>query len=357
LFNIVRRAVWDFLDRPAPANAALLHPAARDPIRMALRIHHMIAYAPPKTAVHRSPRRPAILALLAPELRALVEEALSLPLTFMNNPMFDDPDTERRLFDEGMAIDPVPADWYHPLSEARTPRAPSRSHCLTPEEERHLFLRYNFARSRAVIAVARFRAHPSRRGAESVACWYGRAKAARDLLARANLALVLAMARRTRDKSVDLGDLISEGNLALLRAIDAFDVDRGFKFSTYACRAIFKAYGRLVARSGRYHALFPIEFDPALEWSNHREVRLEEARQDTLAELRQILRDNRAKLSRAEQTVLQSRFALDSKPLAEAMTLEEVGQIMGVTKECVRQIQNKALAKLRAALEHLALAT
>jgi RNA polymerase primary sigma factor len=316
----------------------------------------MIAYAPPKLPPARNtPRRPEVLAHLAPDVRALVLEALAAPLTFMNNPLFDNPDAERQLFDDGLSINPAPADWYHPVSELRPARPASRSHCLTPGEERHLFLRYNFARSRTVFAVTRFRAHPSRRLAESVAHWYGRAKSARDLIARANLALVLAMARRTHDKSVDLGDLVSEGNMALLRAIDAFDIDRGFKFSTYACRAIFKAYGRLIARAGRYHALFPVEYDPALEHSDNRDLRLEEAHQDALAELKQILRDNRAKLSRTEQTVLQSRFALDSESLNDAMTLEEVGKILGVTKECVRQIQNKALAKLRATLEHDAL--
>jgi RNA polymerase primary sigma factor len=312
----------------------------------------MIAYSPPnKRVIRPAPRSLEVLASLPLEIRALVREALTVPLTYINHPLFDDPDAERQLFEEGMSIEVAPASWYHPFSDLRTAHLPSRSHCLTPAQESHLFLRYNFARARTALAVTRFRSHPSRRLADSIALWYGRAKDARDLLARANLALVLAMARRTRDKSVDLGDLVSEGNMALLRAIDAFDVDRGFKFSTYACRAIFKAYGRLVARNGRYHALFPIEFDPALECSNHREVRLEEAHQDALAELKQILHDNRARLSRTEQAVLQSRFALDSSPLSEAMTLEEVGNIMGVTKECVRQIQNKALAKLRATLE------
>jgi RNA polymerase primary sigma factor len=312
----------------------------------------MIAYAFPKAPASRgAQRRLEILAALDPETRALVHEALSIPLNFMKSPLFDDPDAERQLFDDGLSIDPLPADWYHPLTELKPTHLPSRSHSLTAHEERHLFLRYNFARCRTALAVARLRAHPSKRSAESVALWYGRAKATRDLIARANLALVLAMARRTRDKSVDLGELVSEGNMALLRAIDAFDADRGFKFSTYACRAIFKAYGRLIARSGRYHAMFPIEFDPALERSDPRDARLEEDHQDTLAELKQILRDNRAKLSRTEQTVLQSRFALDSQTLTDAMTLEEVGNILGVTKECVRQIQNKALAKLRDSLE------
>jgi RNA polymerase sigma factor (sigma-70 family) len=118
------------------------------------------------------------------------------------------------------------------------------------------------------------------------------------------------MAKRIRGRRVDFGDLISEGNMALLRAIDAFDVKRGFKFSTYACRAIFKAYGRLVLRAGRYRAMFPTQFDPALECSDFQETRRAQDQQDVVSELRQILRDNRANLSNAEQTVLATRFAL-----------------------------------------------
>jgi RNA polymerase primary sigma factor len=309
-----------------------------------------------KPPVARSQNPPEILASLPPNTRALIREALAAPLNFLPHPLFDNPDAERQLFDEGLIVHVPSTDWYQPLSELAPPRPSTHPHCLSAEQEQHLFLRYNFARSRAALAAARFRVRQSRSVGESLALWFGRAKEARDLIARANLALVLAMARRTRDKSVDPGDLISEGNLALLRAIDAFDVARGFKFSTYACRAIFKAYGRLVARAGRYRAHFPVEFDPALECSDHRQTLDEEAQQDALAELRQILHDNRAKLSSTERTVLQSRFALDSQPFADAMTLEEVGNIMGVTKECVRQIQNKALAKLRAALEHNAMA-
>jgi RNA polymerase primary sigma factor len=314
----------------------------------------MIAYAAPKSSP--LPRHAALLDSLSPADRALVQEALSVPLAFIPSPRFDDPDAERALFDDGPPITPVSTSWYHPQLDMKPSRAAPRAARLTPEQERHLFLRYNFARSHTILLVGRFRARPSVSRARSIALWYGRVKAARDLLARANLALVLAMARRVRVHVIDFGDLVSEGNMALLRSIDAFDVNRGFKFSTYACRAILKAYGRLLARAGRYRAFFPTEFDPALECSDHRDVRLEQDHQDILAELRQVLLQNRAKLSRNEQTVLQSRFALDAPQLTEAMTLEEVGRVMGVTKECVRQIQNKALAKLRSVLEFEALA-
>jgi RNA polymerase primary sigma factor len=72
-----------------------------------------------------------------------------------------------------------------------------------------------------------------------------------------------------------------------------------------------------------------------------------------VAELRSILTENLADLSDVEKKVIQARFALDAEDpeQARAMTLEQVGEIIGVTKERVRQIQNKALEKLRQTLE------
>jgi RNA polymerase sigma factor (sigma-70 family) len=303
------------------------------------------------------PRHTAALAGLSPAQRSLVEEALTVPLTYMANALFDDPAAERALFEDGLAIAPASTDWYHPVLEARlAARSAPRACRLSVEEEKHLFLRYNYARWRAALAVERFRAQASKAVAEAIALWYGRVKDTRDLLARANLALVLAMAKRVGGRQVDFGELVSEGNLALLRTIEAFDVARGFKFSTYACRAIRKAFFRLLLKVGRYRAVFPTEFDPAQEWSDYREAASTQTQQDAVAALEQILRDNRARLSDVEQTVIQSRFALHRDPDASAMTLAEVGRIVGMTKERVRQIQNKALAKLRAALESEALA-
>ena len=76
------------------------------------------------------------------------------------------------------------------------------------------------------------------------------------------------MAKRTRMGDVDFGELVSEGNMALLRAVEKFDIGRGFKFSTYACRAILKAFSRIAMKTNRYRQAFPTEFDPTMEKSN-----------------------------------------------------------------------------------------
>merc|ERR1711879_833309 len=101
--------------------------------------------------------------------------------------------------------------------------------------------------------------------------WYRKSERIREQIAETNLALVLAMAKRTRMSEVDFSDLVSEGNMALLRAVDKFDVGRGFKFSTYACRAILKAFSRSGMKHTRYRQMFPADFDPKMERSDYME--------------------------------------------------------------------------------------
>ena len=182
----------------------------------------------------------------------------------------------------------------------------------------------------------------------------------RSDIVRINIALVLAMARRTKLTGVDYSELVSEGNMALLRSVDKFDCSRGFKFSTYACRAILKSFSRVATRTARYRGHFPTEFDPTLEKSHHVENRRVGVEADCVDELKVILGQNLARLNDVEERVIRARFAIDDEvdevDVAKGKTLEQVGEMIGVTKERIRQIQNKALEKLRRALERGVLA-
>jgi RNA polymerase sigma factor (sigma-70 family) len=285
--------------------------------------------------------------------QALLEEALTVNLDYVKNPLFAKASAERELFDEGMDISKASTSWYHPMiDDELVGRSAPSSSLLSTEQEKHLFLRYNYARCRAEAAVKRFRTNPGKGVAREIVQWYGRVKETRELITQANLALVLAMAKRTRMSEVDFGELVSEGNMALLRAVEKFDTARGFKFSTYACRAILKAFSRIAMKSSRYRAAFPAEFDPSMERSNYQDTRRADIEQDAVEELQRIIGENRAQLSDVEKAVIQTRFAINRGQDAPPMTLEEVGHVIGVTKERVRQIQNKALEKLRATIEH-----
>ena len=238
---------------------------------------------------------------------------------------------------------------------ARSAPATPTTDVLTLDEERALFLRFNYCRHRVMLVLRRFRGQRLNAAAvRELLAWERLAQQLRTDIVRANTSLVLAMARRARHVNVEPGDLVSEGNLALLRCADKFDASRGFKFSTYACRAILASFSRASAKAARHHVHFAASYDPAMERSDHLEIRRERIEHECVEELKRILFDNSADLSTVERSVLTARFSLDgADPLPDARrkTLDQVGNLLGVSKERVRQIQNQALIKLRAVLE------
>ena len=291
----------------------------------------------------------------------LLRQLLESDYDYMDDPTFHSDDAERLIFDEAPEI-PVPnTDWYHPLMNSGSdlkglPRN-EISLVLSAKQERALFLQYNYCRFRA--AKHRAAIDPHRVDADEarqLLHWHKRAWTLRDQIANTNLALVLAMAKRFRGSELDYVDLISDGNMALLRAIDKFDSSRGYKLSTYACRAILKAFSRVGVKVGRYRQTFPAAFDTSMEQSDHQELKHQQHEEDCVDELRRIIRENKAGLTEVERKVITHRFQIDGstgtgREGVRKMTLEQVGKVIGLTKERVRQIQHKAYEKLRSCLE------
>ena len=295
--------------------------------------------------------------------QAALKRVLHEKYEYIDNELFHQSaeDAHRQIFDEAPEIPEPDTSWYHPVMDTYTAVRQSKnvgSVLLTAKQERALFLKYNYCRYRVcqLRDVLQEQHEVDGDTARELLRWFRKAEALREQIANTNLALVLAMAKRTRMSEVDFADLISEGNMALLRAVDKFDAARGFKFSTYACRAILKAFSRQGVKLSKYRSMFPTDFDPALEKSNHMENKRAEHEDDCVSELRDIINGNKADLSDIERDVIVHRFAIGKKPAnpmeePKPLTLEQVGKIIGVTKERVRQIQNKALIKLRSNLE------
>lgn len=282
-------------------------------------------------------------------LRQQAEEILSQNFDYMDSPLFHTRSVEKELFSEPEPQLPEIA-WYQPTREDALEQAPVPK-LMNAQEERQQFFRFNYCKLRLTQAQRQARTDGlSKELAEQIIQWHRRYELYREYLVRTNLALVLAMAKRTRLGDVDFAEVVSEGNMALLRAVEKFNVDRGFKFSTYACRAILKAFSRTAMKSSRYRLRFPVEFEPDLEKSDWADTRRDQVEEDCLDELRAIVDRNLADLSTVEETVIRRRFNWEQKD-DSPLTLEEVGQIIGVTKERVRQIQNKALAKIRGVME------
>lgn len=292
-----------------------------------------------------------ILRRLAPQQRRLLAQALDSSADFVANPLFRRRNAEKVVMEKAFQVDPsdYPLTYIHDLDRADASRSPQTSSPLTAEKEQQVFRQYNYWKFRLAKLQRQAKDGLVKSLADEIIECQRRITASRTGIVRANMALVLAMAKRSRISGVDFGELISEGNLALLRAVDKFDFARGFKFSTYACRAILKAFSRAAMKSSRYRTHFPTEFDPAMEATNYPAERRAEQQEEAAEELRSILGRNLAELSDVEKTVIQHRFPVGSHDRPK--TLEQVGRIIGVTKERVRQIQNKALNKIREVIE------
>ena len=173
--------------------------------------------------------------------------------------------------------------------------------------------------------------------------WRDRYQVIRGYLVERHLGLAYVVVGRYRGYACEHDDLVSEALGSLLRAVERFDPWKGCRFSTYAytviARGLMNEGRRAVKRRSRFAALDGVAFEPPDRVDTQTELYVER--------LQRALHANVGELSDLEARVLAKRFPLNHEPKS---TLGAIGQVVGLSKERVRQIQNTALRKLREVL-------
>lgn len=268
-----------------------------------------------------------------------------LPIDFMDNDEF-------RMENADSVICGVAPDYDDDKKSARVPSGlPSylselyRVPLLNKPQEQYYFRKMNYLKWRASELQERLSVSdsPTRVARQMEACLQ-EAATVKNLLTRSNLRLVVSIAKRHLKPGANFFELVSDGNMSLIRAIEKFDYFRGNKFSTYASWAIMKNYARSVPAEYTKLDRFRTGYDE-LFGSVHEgrgtafsDELVNKAQRDAITE---ILRE----LNGRERKVIACRFGLSQG--TEPETLEQVGSRMGVTKERIRQIEVRALERMR----------
>ena len=294
--------------------------------------------------------RTSIYRLVA-EVRA--ELLVEKPIDYMYSSQFDEDGAAKRILQPAPTVDRKSSVVKTPPGLPPYLNSLYSVPLLSKDEEVYYFRKMNFllhqaAQQQKQIDVSQ----PKNKDMDRLEALIVQANEVKNFLIRSNLRLVVSIAKKHMKPNANFFEMVSDGNISLIRAIEKFDFTRGFKFSTYASWAIMKNYARSIPaeytqldrfRTGN-EEVFDQASDPRSERLN--EEFINKRQHEALMELL-------SQLDPRERDIIVSRYGLkDGNP---PLTLEQVGHKMGVTKERIRQLESRALQKLRkiAEEEHL----
>lgn len=312
---------------------------------------------------------------LDPNLVAMFYKILRTQWAYVDNDVFYRRNAYSNIFERGESVSAerikeTETTWHKVLANVKLEGAEvivkenSKNHLLTKEEEQTLFLRYNYARYRVYRILLRLQKRRlSQSEAHEAVRWAQIAYRHQDILVTFNLGLVMRVIQyKGLIDSCTLTDFVDESNMALLRSVDSFDASKGFKFSSYAWRALTAALTRAgdkinrnrrvpLFRSAAGNVVYAHRknlFNEATQFNSDYNVNLvtEKSFDHDLKALPEIydlattLRDCPALLSEVEATILIKRFYQDK-------TLKKIADEISLSREMVRKYQNSAIEKLR----------
>ena len=277
------------------------------------------------------------------EMRA--HRILAARVECMPNPSFDDPELR------DLILGPIPEADPRSVRRTKPPKGlpPYLASLyevplLTREQEAHLFRKMNLLK--ALANRLRDSVDPTRAKTtdlDEIERLQEEALAVKNQLIRANLRLVVSIAKRHVGPSNNFFELVSDGNMSLIRAVEKFDFARGNKFSTYASWAIMKNFARTIPEENYRRDRFVTGHEEMFEAAADNRAD-EHEYENALKRMQEAVKGMLGRLDDRERRIIISRYGLNG---ASEQTLEQLGRELGITKERVRQIESRAQDKLR----------
>lgn len=279
--------------------------------------------------------------------RVQVQQWRHAPLTYVDNELFDAPNADEFILDAPEPTCDQPPKPRIPKDLPTYLKSLYLVPLLTREQEHDLFRRYNYLKFKARRLI-----DATETDDISVTAFFDikalmeRIDSLKQRIIQANLRLVVSIAKKHVGWTRNFFETVSDGNISLMRAVENFDCARGTKFSTYASWAVMKNYARSI----------PEEYYRQARCVTGQEALLEQAADHRAApaspsdrlRVRELIDDGLNELNEREREIVRGHFGLvgDDGP----QTLEQIGKRFGVTKERIRQIEQRALARLREVL-------
>lgn len=299
---------------------------------------------PPSRLARQFQRTRSSIYRIAKEYR--IETLTREPFPYVHAPEFDLPDADAICLvpPEGLKL-PTPPEVASSSELSGYLSDLYEFPVLTREEEHFIFRKMNYLRHKARQIQSRLpRSKQPSVDMDAIDRLMEESLAVKNLIIRCNLRLVVAVARKHRQPGDNFFELVSDGNMTLIRTIELFDFTRGNKFSTYATWSLMRKFARSVPSEGTQQNRFRTGTEELLQASADQRgsTTADEAR---ILQQRGVLEEILDQLDEREQEAMSLRFALRGHE--EAHSLEDVGSRLGVTKERARQIIANGLKKLR----------
>lgn len=294
--------------------------------------------------------------------RNFQEIDLDSPIELIAGDDFAEPELAASFLDPAPGLEQVDFKRCQPHDASLPPGTSDAFSCLylvellTAEQEHHLFRKMNYLKYlaeqlRKEIQHSLKTGSGGKPGSEvsTIQSWLEEALAIRNYVVTANLRLVVAIARKLVNVDNSLEDLLSQGTVPLIRAVEIFDFERGTRFSTYATWAVRNHLHRVTGKARKYRQKFVTGETGYFEAIRDQRAGRESS-QEAQTYVYGLLGAVIDRLSQRDQIIISERFGLFEAG-SSPKTFREIGLSLGISTERVRQLLHRSLEKLQDFLE------